>query len=120
MYQSFIHDLTYHKHMTNKCNWEKKDIHVPIYTYTISHTVNIWQTNVIVMGKKKKQKKTYFYKYILHGKYIVLICKADSMMNISSILCTVYGKNLLYGRGQYTGSKTREFALIRLRRFCVN
>ena len=35
----------------------KKDIHVPIYTYTISHTVNIWQTNVIVMGKKKKKKK---------------------------------------------------------------
>ena len=57
MYQSFIHDLTYHKHMTNKCNWEKKDIHVPIYTYTISHTVNIWQTNVIVMGKKKQKNK---------------------------------------------------------------
>ena len=54
MYQSFRHDLTYHKHMTNKCNWEKKDIHVPIYTYTISHTVNIWQTNVIVMEKKTK------------------------------------------------------------------
>ena len=46
-----------HTNMTNKCNWEKKDIHVPIYTYTISHTVNIWQTNVIVMGKKKKKKK---------------------------------------------------------------
>ena len=57
MYQSFIHDLTYHKHMTNKCNWEKKDIHVPIYIYTISHTVNIWQTNVIVMGEKKTKKK---------------------------------------------------------------
>ena len=47
-----FHDLTYRKQMTNKCNWEKKDIHVPILTYTNSHTVNIWQKMWLWWGKK--------------------------------------------------------------------
>ena len=34
MYQSVIHDLTYHKHMTNKCNWERKK---KIYMYQFLH-----------------------------------------------------------------------------------